>query len=256
MKTYQKVLSILGVSFLMLNSGCSNLPFSKDQKVENAFEKHLSIYPVKQLEDFYDMEGYRDKNFDKDDKGTWVLSSYFAEQDGKDEPLKSKGIVLFLNRNNKTAKGNYYIETINDDIEKNETIKYPITVKNNKLVPKEEVSNEVKKEIENYRLVVQDESFGNLGKLKKLNSSYSEQVPLYTVDYELPKGNKINKWVRNKFSISEEKANLFIELTGDLRGSSSGDFKFKILYGTKGKNRKYYREKVIFQPTKEEEYGS
>ncbi len=33
------------------------------------------MYPVKNLEDFYDKEGFRDGEFDKNDKGTWVLSS-------------------------------------------------------------------------------------------------------------------------------------------------------------------------------------
>ncbi|RXK18358.1 Csa1 family protein [Macrococcus sp. DPC7161] len=56
------------ISLIMLNTGCSNIVITKDQKVEEAFEKHLSIYPVKSLEDFYDMEGFRDGEFEKDDK--------------------------------------------------------------------------------------------------------------------------------------------------------------------------------------------
>ncbi|MGK0577625.1 tandem-type lipoprotein [Macrococcus capreoli] len=253
MKTYQKVLSILGVSFLMLNSGCSNLPFPKDQKVENAFEKHLSIYPVKQLGDFYDMEGYRDKNFDKDDKGTWVLSSYFAEQDGKDEPLKSKGIVLFMNRNNKSTKGNYYIRNIYDDIEKNKTIEYPITVKGNKIVPIKAVPKEVEEEIENYRLIVQDESFGDLGKLKKIESRHNENMPLYSITYELDNQNKINEWIQKHYQIESRTSELYIERTGNLEGGSVGDFKYEVRYNTERKDKyKYYYESVIHQPTKED----
>ncbi|WGZ25897.1 Csa1 family protein, partial [Staphylococcus aureus] len=30
-----------------------------------------SMYPIKNLEDLYDKEGYRDDQFDKNDKGTW-----------------------------------------------------------------------------------------------------------------------------------------------------------------------------------------
>ncbi|EWU39652.1 hypothetical protein V410_00520, partial [Staphylococcus aureus W89268] len=31
-------------------------------------EKTLSMYPIKNLEDLYDKEGYRDDQFDKNDK--------------------------------------------------------------------------------------------------------------------------------------------------------------------------------------------
>ncbi|WP_187396412.1 Csa1 family protein, partial [Staphylococcus aureus] len=39
------------------------------------FEKTLSMYPIKNLEDLYDKEGYRDDQFDKKDKGTWIIRS-------------------------------------------------------------------------------------------------------------------------------------------------------------------------------------
>ncbi|WP_262374771.1 tandem-type lipoprotein, partial [Staphylococcus aureus] len=29
-------------------------------------------YPTKNLEDFYDKEGFRDEEFEKGDKGTWI----------------------------------------------------------------------------------------------------------------------------------------------------------------------------------------
>ncbi len=33
------------------------------------------MYPIKNLEDLYDKEGYRDGEFKKDDKGTWLIRS-------------------------------------------------------------------------------------------------------------------------------------------------------------------------------------
>ena len=65
------------------------------------------MYPIKNLEDLYDKEGFRDENFDKDDKGTWILRSDMAIQQ-KDGELLSEGMLLKLNRNTRKAKGYFY----------------------------------------------------------------------------------------------------------------------------------------------------
>ena len=51
---------------------------NKEEKIKKSFEKTLGMYPIKNLEDLYDKEGYRDEEFDKDDKGTWLLHSEMA----------------------------------------------------------------------------------------------------------------------------------------------------------------------------------
>ena len=33
------------------------------------------MYPIKNLEDLYDKEGYRDEEFNKSDKGMWIINS-------------------------------------------------------------------------------------------------------------------------------------------------------------------------------------
>ena len=38
------------------------------KRKSKSFNKMLNVYPTKNLEDFYDKEGYRDEEFDKDDK--------------------------------------------------------------------------------------------------------------------------------------------------------------------------------------------
>ena len=43
------------------------------------------MYPIKNLEDLYDKEGYRDEEFDKNDKGTWVIQNYMTVRK-KSEP--------------------------------------------------------------------------------------------------------------------------------------------------------------------------
>ena len=57
---------------------------SKETEIKQSFNKTLSMYPIKNLEDLYDKEGFRDEEFKKNDKGTWVVtSSINIQQKGK-----------------------------------------------------------------------------------------------------------------------------------------------------------------------------
>nr|WP_318152384.1 tandem-type lipoprotein [Staphylococcus aureus] len=57
---------------------------SKDKQIKENFNKTLSLYPTKNLEDFYDKEGFRDQEFEKGDKGTWIIHSKMTiETNGK-----------------------------------------------------------------------------------------------------------------------------------------------------------------------------
>ncbi len=57
---------VLYISFLILIisivAGCGT---GKEAEIKKSFEKTLSMYPIKNLEDLYDKEGYRDDEFDK-----------------------------------------------------------------------------------------------------------------------------------------------------------------------------------------------
>ncbi|UTH01861.1 tandem-type lipoprotein [Macrococcoides canis] len=250
MNKYKRLLLLTWVSLMMLNTGCSNIVITKDQKVEEAFEKHLSIYPVKSLEDFYDMEGFRDEEFEKDDKGTWVLSSKIVTQSNKNAPLDVKGIVLFLNRNKREGYGDIrYAKTYND-FEKNKETIYKIKYKNNQLQLVDKANNEVKQFVENFRFLVQDEKFNDLNTYKKIDTTYTSNVPLYTSEYKLDKNNEINKWVQKQYNISEKDATLYLEGTGDLKGSSTGDFYFEVRYSKKQGENCYFSESITYQTTK------
>ncbi|NDQ77536.1 Csa1 family protein, partial [Staphylococcus aureus] len=54
------------INFLILvisiTAGCG---IGKEAEIKKSFEKTLSMYPIKNLEDLYDKEGYRDDQFDK-----------------------------------------------------------------------------------------------------------------------------------------------------------------------------------------------
>ena len=68
-------ISLICLTFFIGGCGTMNKEDSKDKEIKSNFQKTLNLYPTKNLEDFYDKEGYRDEEFEKDDKGTWVIHS-------------------------------------------------------------------------------------------------------------------------------------------------------------------------------------
>ena len=79
---------------------------SKETQIKKSFAKTLDMYPIKNLEDLYDKEGYRDGEFKKGDKGT---------KSNKPGEIDDEGMVLFLNRNTKKATGYYYTSKVHDE---------------------------------------------------------------------------------------------------------------------------------------------
>ena len=133
---------IIFASFLILTifiGGCGSMTKEdkKEEKIKKSFEKTLGMYPIKNLEDLYDKEGYRDEEFDKNDKGTWVIQNYMTVRK-KNQNLETRGVVLFLNRNNKKATGKFYINKY-DENEKSEKETYPVELKNNKIILKKSI---------------------------------------------------------------------------------------------------------------------
>lgn len=92
---------------------------SKETQIKNSFAKTLDMYPIKNLEDLYDKEGYRDGEFKKGDKGTWTLLTSFAKSNKPGE-IDDEGMVLFLNRNIKKATGYYYTSKVHDEFNEKE----------------------------------------------------------------------------------------------------------------------------------------
>ncbi|HCW9269403.1 TPA: Csa1 family protein, partial [Staphylococcus aureus] len=77
---------------------------SKETQIKKSFAKTLDMYSIKNLEELYDKEGYRDGEFKKDDKGTWLIRSEIVKQP-KGKVMKTRGMQLYINRNTETAKG-------------------------------------------------------------------------------------------------------------------------------------------------------
>ena len=64
---------------------------NRNAQIKNTFNKTLSLYPTKNLEDFYDKEGFRDQEFDKDDNGTWIINSEMTIKP-RDKNMKTRGM--------------------------------------------------------------------------------------------------------------------------------------------------------------------
>lgn len=105
MKCFQK-LYIFILILIVLMAGCESNKItgdSKETQIKKSFAKTLDMYPIKNLEDLYDKEGYRDGEFKKGDKGTWTLLTSFSKSNKPGE-IDDEGMVLYLNRN--TKEGN------------------------------------------------------------------------------------------------------------------------------------------------------
>ncbi|MFW3621272.1 tandem-type lipoprotein [Staphylococcus caprae] len=115
--------------------GWYGLKLNKEKEIKDSFSKTLNMYPIKNLEDLYEKEGYRDNEFEKEDKGTWILDSEMAVKNGGEDMI-AEGMVLELNRNKREAKGYYFINKYSNNVDKydygEKETKYPVEMKDNK----------------------------------------------------------------------------------------------------------------------------
>ncbi|GJF62256.1 tandem-type lipoprotein [Staphylococcus argenteus] len=247
---------VLGISFLFLviciTAGCG---IGKEAEVKKSFEKTLSMYPIKNLEDLYDKEGYRDDEFDKNDKGTWIINSQMATQN-KGEALKINGMLLKINRNTRSAKGFYYtneIKTEKYEVAQDNQKKYPVKMINNKFISTEEVKEEnIKKEIENFKFFVQYGDFKNLENYKDGDISYNPEVPSYSAKYQLTNDDYNVKQLRKRYDIPTNKApKLLLKGSGNLEGSSIGYKKIEFTFVEKKGENIYFSDGLHFNPSED-----
>ncbi|MDE8534169.1 tandem-type lipoprotein [Staphylococcus aureus] len=248
---------VLGISFLLLIisivAGCGT---GKEAEIKKSFEKTLSMYPIKNLEDLYDKEGYRDDEFDKNDKGTWTISSEMAVQP-KGERMKSKGMVLYMNRNTKTTTGKYIVsETLHDEDgrPKSKDIEYPVKMIDNKIIPTKDIKDEkIKKEIENFKFFAQYGNFIDLTKYKGGDISYNPEAPIYSAKYQLTNDDYNVKQLRKRYDIPTNKApKLLLKGSGNLDGSSVGYKKIEFTFVEKKGENTYFTANLHFKPSNDE----
>ncbi|HCY5994195.1 TPA: tandem-type lipoprotein [Staphylococcus aureus] len=247
---------VLGISFLFLvisiTAGCG---IGKEAEIKKSFEKTLSMYPIKNLEDLYDKEGYRDDQFDKNDKGTWIINSEMVVQP-KGERMKSKGMVLYMNRNTKTTTGKYIVsETLHDEDgrPKSKDKEYPVKMVDNKIIPTKGIKDEnIKKEIENFKFFAQYGNFKDLSKYKDGDISYNPEAPIYSAKYQLTNNDYNVKQLRKRYDIPTNKApKLLLKGSGNLKGSSVGYKKNEFTFVEKKGENIYFSDGLQFNPSED-----
>ncbi|HHC9126796.1 TPA: tandem-type lipoprotein [Staphylococcus aureus] len=242
---------VLGIIFLFLvisiTAGCG---IGKEAEVKKSFEKTLSMYPIKNLEDLYDKEGYRDDQFDKNDKGTWIINSEMVIQPNN-EDMVAKGMVLYMNRNTKTTNGYYYVDVTKDEDEgkPHDEKRYPVKMVDNKIIPTKEIKDEkIKKEIENFKFFVQYGDFKNLKNYKDGDISYNPEVPSYSAKYQLTNDDYNVKQLRKRYDIPTSKApKLLLKGSGNLKGSSVGYKDIEFTFVEKKEENIYFSDSLDYK---------
>ena len=250
-------LGICLILLIILIGGCVILTKtnSRNAQIKKTFNQTLSLYPTKNLEDFYDKEGFRDQEFDKGDKGTWIIHSEMVIQP-KGRNMESRGMVLHVNRNTRTTKGYFLISEITEDKKgyvHNKDKKYPVKMEHNRIIPTKPIPNDkLKKEIENFKFFVQYGNFKDFKDYKSGNISYNPNVPSYSAKYLLNNDDYNVQQLRKRYNIPTKQApELKLKGDGDLKGSSIGSKDLEFTFVENKKENIFFTDSVQFTPSED-----
>ncbi|ULW30233.1 tandem-type lipoprotein [Staphylococcus aureus] len=224
---------------------------SKEDQIKKSFAKTLDMYPIKNLEDLYDKEGYRDGEFEKGDKGTWTMYTDFAKSNKPGE-LSNEGMFLSLDRNTRTAKGYYFVRTFYRKYKLPYRKNYKVKMKNNKIILLDKVEDKkLKQKIENFKFFGQ---YANLKELKNYSNgdvSINENVPSYDVKYKMNNKDENVKQLRSRYNIPTDKSPVLkMHIDGNLKGSSVGDRKLEIDFSKRENSHLSVIDSLDYQPAK------
>ncbi|HFN9118539.1 TPA: tandem-type lipoprotein [Staphylococcus aureus] len=233
---------------------------SKDKQIKENFNKILSLYPTKNLEDFYDKEGFRDEEFEKGDKGTWIIHSKMIIETNNSN-MESRGMVLYINRNTRTTKGNFVVREITEDSKgysHSKDTKYPVKMEHNRIIPTKPIADDkLRKEIENFKFFVQYGDFKDINDYKDGDISYNPNVPSYSAKYQLSNDDYNVKQLRKRYNIPTNKApKLSLKGDGDLKGSSVGSKNLEFTFVENKEENIYFTDSVQYTPSEDTSYES
>ncbi|HCZ3289504.1 TPA: tandem-type lipoprotein [Staphylococcus aureus] len=233
---------------------------SKDKQIKENFNKILSLYPTKNLEDFYDKEGFRDEEFEKGDKGTWIIHSKMIIETNNSN-MESRGMVLYINRNTRTTKGNFVVREITEDSKgysHSKDTKYPVKMEHNRIIPTKPIADDkIRKEIENFKFFVQYGDFKDINDYKDGDISYNPNVPSYSAKYQLSNDDYNVKQLRKRYNIPTNKApKLLLKGDGDLKGSSVGSKNLEFTFVENKEENIYFTDSVQYTPSEDTSYES
>ncbi|WP_251943839.1 tandem-type lipoprotein [Staphylococcus sp. Marseille-Q5304] len=244
---------VLFASILISGCGILNIESSKERQVKKNFSNTLDTFPIKNLEDLYDKEGYRDDQFEKGDKGMWVIRSEMIIQP-KGKNLKSRGMVIYMDRNTRMTSGYFVVNEIGNaskgrthDYEK----KYPVKMENNKFIPTKKIKNDsLKREIEDFKFFVQYANFKQSKDIYNGDVSYNPNVPSYSAEYDLKNSDYNVKQLRDRYKIPTKQApKLRLKRMGKLKGSSLGYKNLEYIFVENQEQNVYFSSSMNFKPS-------
>ncbi|HDH1153661.1 TPA: tandem-type lipoprotein [Staphylococcus aureus] len=226
---------------------------SRSAQIKDTFNQTLKLYPTKNLEDFYDKEGFRDQEFEKGDKGNWIVDSEMVIE-LKDKKMESRSMVLYINRNTRTTKGNFIVRELWEDSKgyaQSKDTKYPVKMEHNRIIPTKPIADDkLRKEIESFKFFVQYGDFKDINDYKDGDISYNPNVPSYSAKYQLKNDDYNVKQLRKRYNIPTNKApKLLLKGDGDLKGSSIGSKNLEFTFVENKEENIYFSDSINFKPT-------
>ncbi|GKS71582.1 tandem-type lipoprotein [Staphylococcus aureus] len=226
---------------------------SRSAQIKDTFNQTLKLYPTKNLEDFYDKEGFRDQEFEKGDKGNWIVDSEMVIE-LKDKKMESRSMVLYINRNTRTTKGNFIVRELWEDSKgyaQSKDTKYPVKMEHNRIIPTKPIADDkLRKEIENFKFFVQYGDFKDINDYKDGDISYNPNVPSYSAKYQLKNDDYNVKQLRKRYNIPTNKApKLLLKGDGDLKGSSIGSKNLEFTFVENKEENIYFSDSINFKPS-------
>ncbi|MDG5228314.1 tandem-type lipoprotein [Staphylococcus aureus] len=233
---------------------------SRSAQIKDTFNQTLKLYPTKNIEDFYDKEGFRDEEFEKGDKGTWIIHSKMIIETNNSN-MESRGMVLYINRNTRTTKGNFVVREITEDSKgysHSKDTKYPVKMEHNRIIPTKPIADDkLRKEIEDFKFFVQYGDFKDINDYKDGDISYNPNVPSYSAKYQLKNDDYNVKQLRKRYNIPTNKApKLLIKGDGDLKGSSVGSKNLEFTFVENKEENIYFTDSVQYTPSEGTSYES
>ncbi|MCS4660872.1 tandem-type lipoprotein [Staphylococcus aureus] len=255
MHSKKLMLGICLVLLIILIGGCIIMTKinSRSAQIKDTFNQTLKLYPTKNLEDFYDKEGFRDQEFEKGDKGNWIVDSEMVIE-LKDKKMESRSMVLYINRNTRTTKGNFIVRELWEDSKgyaQSKDTKYPVKMEHNRIIPTKPIADDkLRKEIENFKFFVQYGDFKDINDYKDGDISYNPNVPSYSAKYQLKNDDYNVKQLRKRYNIPTNKApKLLLKGDGDLKGSSIGSKNLEFTFVENKEENIYFSDSINFKPT-------
>ncbi|HDD0598384.1 TPA: tandem-type lipoprotein [Staphylococcus aureus] len=223
---------------------------SKETQIKKRFAKTLDMYPIKNLEDLYDKEGYRDGEFEKGDKGTWTIYTDFAKSNKPGE-LSNEGMFLSLDRNTRTAKGYYFVRTFYRKYKLPYRKNYKVEMKNNKIILLDKVEDKkLKQKIENFKFFGQYADFKDLKNYKNGRISSNENVPYYEAEYKRNNSDGNVKKLREKYPITTKQSPILkLHIDGDIKGSSVGYKQIEYTFSKEKDDETFMSDFLNFGPS-------